>query len=72
MDSKLYEEYKVCVNILPPEKLVIVYKSYSTNVNLKTFEILKHFKIAEQLNKKVTLSEIDIEPIKEIFIKKSK
>jgi len=72
LDSKLHEEYKACINILPPEKLVIVHKSYSTNVNLTTFEIINHFKIAEQLNKKVTLSEIDFEPIKGIFIKKSK
>jgi hypothetical protein len=67
MDSKLFEEYKLMLNILPSEKIVVLSDCNFSSVNLSTYDIIKHFKISEQILGKVNLAELDFEPIKKIF-----
>lgn len=72
MDSVFYADYKKSLNTLPIEKIVVAEKCYFPSVKLPTFDIIKYLKIPEQLNEKITISDIDFTPIKNLFIKETR
>ncbi len=69
MDAKLYDEYKKAVNILSNEKILVVDTPYKWNVTLSTFDVIKFFKIQEQIKNRDLLSEIDFGSIRDIIVK---
>lgn len=69
MDSKLFDDYQKVKGMLPIEKIVVKSKGYMPSVKMSTYSIVYHFKIPEQLNNYVSITDIEFEPIKELFTK---